>query len=925
MTVNDPNSEANRLAKLQAQWVNNRATQNLSAIVPPVVATPIPTQTPVNNAPISPTSNINQLQHEINIQNRQNSVTPTPVPSLIGTQWTNENLPSQLNSTDQSTIDRMTLEWKFWNIPWSEPNVLNWQVDNIQKTSPKVQITNSTTPPVDFNAWLGREADISANLDKFKSQNMTPDQIKQASGYATADQNKKNQIDAFLGASTAPVLMDQKSIVNALISGQTIPVQKTQAYNNAVVQANEFKKFNGMTSTQLLDNLKQGQIGTEMQSLLSQNPNFAKAKAEQEKIQKTDSINRATQMASNVISGKTTPPVNDLANIEAKYSAPAWTDAQAYEQYVTQNQDVVTAWLQVKQLAKNIADVTTTYNQALKDLKSQYPDMPASALLTLMWSRTGETKSLLDSYINAQTTAKGDFDLAMKMAEGHYNAVSKDIANQQALDNEKKKLQIQADFNKQQSEQALNDPATQIKATLEEFSKLWVTATGWLPWKVQEAKDWIAKWGTLDWYVNQMRKDLMAKPEYVAQALKKANEWVSFQTIGDKVYKVKDGQLIDTGVSASKPEKWTFVKWEDGNWINTTTKEVINEKDMITQQESKKLNDYIANTPVWSKWGQCGSYANKNPVAVANWFHFGDSYQSKLDQTNSKEGAIGAFAVWNPGGVTKDNWHVGQIVWESNDGNSWIIRDSNYSNNPKDETVREHAVSKSVISSTGGAYAVPGLNKKSSNEGIVTTVLGSGKFTKDQATAIKNAISSWEDPLTVVKNQARWIMQWPVATEVEKLEQTKANMESLDSALKEFYKQWGDSSYLKGNYEKVINWFGELTDPKLVSVGIKIQKALQKYRNAVSGTAYGIQEGKDIASVFPWIDKWEVLNNTITQANLESMQSDIDSAYRGVLGSAYDTLKSQQKSTTPNKKEDFLSALKSIATSFQNSISGVKK
>lgn len=152
---------------------------------------------------------------------------------------------------------------------------------------------------------------------------MTPDQIKQASGYATADSNKKAQIDAFLGATTAPVLMDQKSIVNALISGKTIPVQKTQAYNNAVVQANEFKKFNGMTSTQLLDNLKQGQIGTEMSALLAQNPNFAKAKAEQEKIQKTDSINRATQMASNVISGKTTPPVNDLANIEAKYSAPA--------------------------------------------------------------------------------------------------------------------------------------------------------------------------------------------------------------------------------------------------------------------------------------------------------------------------------------------------------------------------------------------------------------------------------------------------------------------------------------------------------------------------------------------------------------------------------------------------------------------------
>jgi hypothetical protein len=34
-----------------------------------------------------------------------------------------------------------------------------------------------------------------------------------------------------------------------------------------------------------------------------------------------------------------------------------------------------------------------------------------------MSSRTNETKELLDSYINAKELVKGDFDLAMKMAE----------------------------------------------------------------------------------------------------------------------------------------------------------------------------------------------------------------------------------------------------------------------------------------------------------------------------------------------------------------------------------------------------------------------------------------------------------------------------------------------------------------------------
>ena len=44
---------------------------------------------------------------------------------------------------------------------------------------------------------------------------------------------------------------------------------------------------------------------------------------------------------------------------------------------------------------------------------------------------TKETKDLLDSYISAKELAKGDLDLAMKMADGHYQATSKDIAVQQ--------------------------------------------------------------------------------------------------------------------------------------------------------------------------------------------------------------------------------------------------------------------------------------------------------------------------------------------------------------------------------------------------------------------------------------------------------------------------------------------------------------
>jgi hypothetical protein len=96
-----------------------------------------------------------------------------------------------------------------------------------------------------------------------------------------------------------------------------------------------------------------------------------------------------------------------------------------------------------------------------------------------MGSRTNDTKELLDSYINAKELAKGDFDLAMKMAEGHYSATSKDIAEQQQIASEQRQTQAQkdmfqykSDFEKQQAQEALNDPQTQIDATMKEFADL---------------------------------------------------------------------------------------------------------------------------------------------------------------------------------------------------------------------------------------------------------------------------------------------------------------------------------------------------------------------------------------------------------------------------------------------------------------------
>ena len=145
---------------------------------------------------------------------------------------------------------------------------------------------------------------------------------------------------------------------------------------------------------------------------------------------------------------------------------------QAYTNYVVKDEKVVSTGLALTRINSQVSELMTTYSQALKDIKRDYPSMSASELLVYMRSRTGETRDLLETYTSLKETAKGDFDMAMKMADGQYDAVSKDIASANVMKNKRAELQMTADFEREQSAQALNDPATQIASTINEFAKL---------------------------------------------------------------------------------------------------------------------------------------------------------------------------------------------------------------------------------------------------------------------------------------------------------------------------------------------------------------------------------------------------------------------------------------------------------------------
>lgn len=582
-------------------------------------------------------------------------------------------------------------------------------------TPPKQDTPSPVTPPKteDFNTSAGRETQIQDNVSKITQQN--PNLLKdrnaynQAFWYETADPGKKAILDASFLSGNTP--MNQDDIVKSLIAGVTVPEQKTAAYRNAVKISEEFKKFNAMTDTQLLDNLKQGQIGSQMDSLLNQNPNYAKAKEKLSKEQKIASLNRAGRYMLSAANWQEIQTEDKLNKVEAKYNAPIWANQQAYEDFIVKNPDVIKYGTQLKSINSQILEISTTYTDALKQLKKDYPDMSPSALITLMTSRTKDTKELLDSLESQRTLIEGDFDLAMKMAEGEYGAVKEDIKYQQDIEKEQRTMQnslalSQMQFDQQiaQQAQAMNDPTTAISTMVEEYKKLGIPFSRSTQ---QIIADFQASWLDLPTYLSQLQQTIQAKPEYQAIQEQNLNKWTSFQSFWWKVYKVQNWQLIDTWFSSIAPEAQKTPDWKQdasGNWYNANSPiSPSTQASSLSPVAISQISTRLQGNNI-----QCGMVSNDYAkIKFPNAPRMLDSYASKIAtieaiwesstpevwalfvmDTGTSTGHTGIVTAVNPDGTftATDANRSGSKDWWPLESNTYKINDKVRFSNPPANT-----------------------------------------------------------------------------------------------------------------------------------------------------------------------------------------------------------------------------------------------
>lgn len=432
-------------------------------------------------------------------------------------------------------------------------------------------------------------------LTPFQKAQIESEKIKAQNEAKMKENEQKAQLESKKAQETtqASIPTNQKDILASLIGGISVPKQNTLAYRNANKQYEEYQRFAWMTSTQLLDNLKQWQVSSTMSNLLASNPAFQQAKQQYDKVIRTNNINRTMTEIGNWMTGKVEAPVDYFQELSDKIlkqlGISDMTTEEAFTTYVKEDKDVLNYTQQLSSVNSQLAESRQLLSDAIKSEKAIKGDMPANVLAVNLVNKFSELTDTINALENSKTSIQADLTNAMNMANANFTAVSQDINNARNIRNSVISQAIQSQFNlatakseaelaKQIAEEARNDPATAIASIIQEYANLGIPSSIGALTHIQAFEN---SGKSLEEYTKKMIEDYQSKPEY------KAKYGVQPATVDTKPFKVGD-QTYQLNPSTGQYE-------------------VINP---ITAWTGGDLR-YLANQFPWQAWAK-----NNNPAGI---------------------------------------------------------------------------------------------------------------------------------------------------------------------------------------------------------------------------------------------------------------------------------------------------------------------
>ena len=181
----------------------------------------------------------------------------------------------------------------------------------------------------------------------------------------------------------------------------------------------------------------------------------------------------------------------------------------------------------------------------------------------------------------------------------------------------------------------------------------------------------------------------------------------------------------------------------------------------------------------------------------------------------------------------------------------------------------------------GSSSSVPNLTSIANS--LATNLYGTDP---KKASAFAQSIITSSTPLQVIDGAiSDELIKRKATTNFSDVDSAISNITNINDLLSQYYANGGQTGWLSGSYQNFINKVGKTNNPALIGVATSINQAIQAYRKAITGVAFGEKENQDIKSIFPGIDKDKVLNDAILGARLSDLKKQKVNLASQVIGS----------------------------------------
>lgn len=852
---------------------------------------PTPTDTPVVTPPVAPpVVPPVQIQRQVEAQARIDAGTPVEVNKPVST----VDAIRAARQANQQVESRARLEAKGMNVD----NVIATETPKLQ-TPPVVPPTTPTVVPPNQPAPLTPEQEQAKKDLEAKGVDTTNLDYGSRS-LETLWRDKNGNAPEKPNVPPVPVPpATQDEAYNILANGGTlVPSKESDIYK---ANYERYTSFAWLDDKSLINKIASKDFNfSDLENLQKRNPEkYARI---QKGIQDAVAVGDINSSAQNLFDGwKVTVKRTSDSILEDVITSFNTTD-QKYSDIVATAYEESGIGKMAEEVAAGDDKLQNLNDQKFKiqeDLRTQYPDVPQSMLMGMAARLTYDLDTQISSVTRQNSLAYAKYKDAKDMVDA---GIGYDIKQQEV-----------ATQNKQQMMQFLYGTVKQDEVRDEDYARAEANIEKQHGWSVEE----------------KAAANLFNLQSAVAAVGGNATSTDSKTLLAEYRRASKEKQATDIALQqrqlniSQQNADTSRISATQGNW----SPEVDENWDSYSfdKNTGKKVYDNGV-IPTWNLVSVNTGNKNVNVDSVAApWL------QSAITQMQSqwiyvltwaadRDQAQTIKAMWDRVGMPwataaqlRAKGHQIADVWQSNHEGGMAI--DLYSNDKYGAPTQQQIA---IMEQNGwhhpnipwdaGHFEYKGNKKtdtqQSDNEWLITTILGSWSFTKQSRQDIITAIRKGDDPWTVIRNRAKSIMGAPAAKDLYDYEKSSTAFNNLADRIQKFYDAGGETSYMKWNFEKVINSFGNVSDPKLVRFATDVSAALQQYRNAISGTAYSEQEGKDIASIFPWIDKSKDLNSAIISARKEVFQSVADSAYRSVLGNGYDKLLEVERGTQEQNNDE---------------------